>query len=745
MKRTAIAILALAPIVWGCDQDPPVESADLRRPAGLVEVPRAQDGDIFRTDVLVVDTEAQGVRVVQYGRTSTLAPAAAFVPAPVVYFPLVVSAPGYPTRVAMNEGGSHAFVIATADVGRDLDAVRVARSFLHVLDIPVLTFGGRVGTDDHILLNSLDITEPVPGEVFVPVDVVSLGSVGGNDRIAIAYDQLGSASGRVGIYDFPAEVARAPAELTLASAPMIYEVPGGVTELTVHGGRLYTTSSFMAATSSVANVVTEIDPDSGVTGALDAGGPTVHLVSAGPYGLLALRADIPSVVVFEGDPPVRSTSMFPSPYTPPIERALDPDLPGRIDLHDSPLGPGAFAPRVPQLRFSTVAETSANAPVVLVTHADGTGSFLYAPLNDDGSTGAFNLGELSPSNITTVWSTGGDVGIVECPGEGVLGEDTPEEDPACADDVVQVPLPNNRRLRARLNGALARSRDGLVDTTVTSTSAVWRLSDSGFDFEARQVRVGDVVRISALFPTGCEEAPNEELVPVDFVESIFDTRVVVVGRTTLELSVVSGPTPLDCADTFEPFFWEAYPGADEGVLTQLAGGDIDAVLERVPLVNDRIVFGTTLDADGLPPPVAFTLAVSTDCNGNRMDGDVCSSALECAVGWSCVAPTTNDEDGETTTSGGLSRCQVSVCTQDVCMERPFNRGCPGVELLLLGAESADVDLRRDTAVGGTSVPSTAPDDAISFDEGRYFMVSYPGARSIVEVRPGGTLVVDQRR
>lgn len=770
MKRLAFPFLVLA--AWGCDQDPPVESADLRRPSGLVEIPRDPEtrpeweGEAKRSDVLIVDTEAQGVRVVQYARTTDGAPAAAFVPAPVVYFPLVVSAPGYPTRIAANASGTLAYVIATADVGQDLDGVRVARSYLHIISVPGLSYEGRVSTTDHFLVDSIDITEPVPGRVFVPVDVVTVtmttttATTSSVDRIAIAYDELGSDSGRVQILEFPeTKVApTGPLEIT-PSDSRIYEVPGGVTELTVHGRFLYTTSSFADASNPGANLVTELDPGSGVVGALDAGGPTTHLVSAGPYGLLALRSDIPSVVVFEGERPTRSTAMFPSPYTPPIERARDPDLPGRIDLHDSPLGPAAFAPNVPLLQFDMTVATSANVPVVLVTHADGTGSFLYASGAEGGS---FNLGEVTPSFITTVWSTGAGAVIDECPGalEGdpparpPFSEEKPLDDPDCSDGVVQVPVPDNRRFRAQFRGALVRSRAGSVKPLPANSTIDWRLTDAGgIDFASRKVQIGDEVQLVGVFPEACGgTGQGEQTVVATVVAVDRETQEDMTQRSVLDLRVTSGPIPPAGCDTTVPaFFYEVYPAGDEGVLTQLTLGGIGAVIERVDAANGQMTFGEVPDEDGVLPPlklvVSSTNTPTFECNP-RTDGDICNSLLECAVGWTCVAPTTTTEvEGEeqTTTTAGLSRCTASVCTQDVCLAQAFNRGCPGVEMLVRGTVSADVDLRRDTQESGSSVPSSAPDDAISFDQGRFFMVSYPGARSIVEVRPGATLVVDQRR
>jgi hypothetical protein len=759
VKRAAV-ILTLAALVWGCDQDPPVESANMRRPSGLLAIDRTVSETSTRSDVLIVDSEAQGVRVLQYLHTDDGGLGKRFLPGPVVFFPLLVAAPGYPTRIAMNDDANRAFVIATVDVGLDLDTVREGRSYVHVLDVPELSTTDRITPNDHVLINSLDITEPEPGEVFVPVDIVSLGEVGTGtsaaDRVAVGFDALGSGAGRVAVYDFLHSIAVGSADLTIEPVG-VYEVPGGVSDLEVHNGRVYTTSIFDSATSALANVVTEVHPLLGAVRSLNAGGPTSGLLSAGPFGLLALRADIPSVVVFDGDPLNRATRVYPSPYTPLEERGQGGDELGRIDLRDSPLGPAAFAPNVPILTVSS-ATSGENAPVVMVTHANGFASFLYASADDPSSPETFGLGVVSEPAPTGIYLANGVASIAGCVADTTL--DVGDANPECEEPIVQVATPGAGRYRARFRGAMVRSRNGnWAPTSASEPRGI--LSDyAGISYVDRQVRAGDLVKMTALDFANCrgedDEAPDE-------IE--YDGVVTVVRDTSVEIELTDA-APGCTTGSFDVFFYEIFPSGDEGVLVQLSAGAIVDVIERVPSTPTevaqqvRMTFGGSRRPNGLPPPLAFDLLTNDACSPGTT-GDICSSLLECGAGWGCVAPnfnsTTEEEEEETpeptdgehvpTRVAGLARCEPSVCPQAVgtCMTTAFDRGCPGLEVTVLGTLSAEADLKQDSGQLASSVPSAAPDDAVSFDAGRHFLVSYPGARSVVEVRTGSTLVFDQIR
>ncbi len=758
MKRAA-AIMMLVASAWGCDQDPPVESANMRRPSGLVAIDRTVSETSTRSDVLIVDSEAQGVRVLQYLHTDVSGLGKRFLPGPVVFFPLLISAPGYPTRIAVNDGANRAFVIATVDVGLDLDTVREARSYIHVLDVPELSTTDRISPDDHILLNSLDITEPVPGEVFVPVDIVSLGTTSSAgvtlDRFAVGFDALGSRSGRVAIYDFPQTITAGSADLAIAPTG-VYEVAGGVHDLEVHNGRVYSTSIFDSATSAMANVVTEVHPDLGAVRTLDAGGPTSGLLSAGPFGLLALRADIPSVVVFEGDPLNRATRTYPSPYTPLEERGVGGDDLGRIDLRNSPLGPAAFAPNVPLLTVSSVT-SGENAPVVMVTHANGFASFLYASADDPTSPESFGLGVVSEPEPTGIYLAHGAASIGGCIAETSLG--IGDANPECEDPIVKVATTGAARYRAQLRGAMVRSRNGNWAPT-SSTAAQGILTDyAGISYTDRLVRAGDLLRMTALDVSNCRGEDDEPPVEVEY-----EGTVTAVRGELVEVEITTpGVGPGCTRASFDVFFYEIFPSVDEGVLVQLNAGSIVDVIERVPAAPTdvtgqlRMTFGTEPTAGGLTSPLAFDLLTNDACS-EQSGGDICSSLLECAEGWGCVAPNLNTEseeetpepvDGEhiPTRVAGLSRCEPSVCPQaaGTCMTEPFNRGCPGLEVTVLGTLSAEADLKQDSGQLASSVPSAAPDDAVSFDAGRHFLVSYPGARSVVEVRTGSSLIFDQIR
>lgn len=753
MKRVWIMALVLAA---ACDDEQLPESANLRRPAGILEVQRPAEGtDTFRSDVFLVDSEAQGVRVLQYrrfldpnppeGRLPVEIASSQFLPAPVVYFPLVVTAPGFPTRIAANAAGDHAFVIAPADVGLELDEVRRAKSVLHVLSTPGLMFGARVAPGQYVRLDGMDLTNAVMPGVFFPVDIVSLGAPSADaDRIAVAFDELGSASSRIMIYDLPKTIAPQPESATTLDpqAALVRDITvrGGVTRMVLHGDppRIYTTSVLASATSSTADVITEIDPDTGATRSLAAGGPTIDLVSAGAFGLLALRADIPSVVVFPGDPPARSTQIYPSPFTPLEERVSDPDLPGRIDLRDSALGPGAYAPITRGLSFRTGAVVlgERDTPVVLITHVDGFGSFLLDPPGDEG----FGLGIVSPSEVDTVWLRGGaGVAVAECSNLPGLSDLKPVDEPECAGTVVANAFPTNARYRATYRGALVRSPNGRIEVLSESTTATtvrMRLTDSGIDFEDRLVQVGDEIAMRLPYPMSCDdEAPVVEQglsgtvvgVEADAVELALDSPVAVAGR---------------CTDPIDVYIYELFPSGEEGVLVQVGNGGIGTVVQRAPVQGTRIPFGGA-SPSGEAISVAFTLTAEGGFACQPTDvGYPCASLLECAEGWSCSDRPTP----EGTTVAPLSTCEPAVCEAEACLELSLNRGCSGVELFVLGTSVAQTDLRSDTLQISGSVPSAAPDDAVAIAGGRTFLVSFPGARSVVEVRTSSlSLAVDQLR
>ncbi len=188
MMRRFFALTALA--LCACPSTPPDPAANLRRPSGLTIVPRAPDSTssgnpLVRSDVFVADSEAEGVRVLQYEGANF----PAFLPAPVVLSNITVSTPGYPVAVAAapNTASVRPYAIAPG------------QSVIHALHLPQATVGEspaarvssdtiqrRLGTvvitsgvDDFLAIDPLS---PIPGtDQSLPVvsllDAASLGDV----------------------------------------------------------------------------------------------------------------------------------------------------------------------------------------------------------------------------------------------------------------------------------------------------------------------------------------------------------------------------------------------------------------------------------------------------------------------------------------------------------------------------------------------------------------------------------------
>ena len=86
MRRALWMVLAT---VGGCSAEPPSPSGRLERPGEMAYVARGGD----RADLLIVDAEAQGVRVLQYEGAEFTAAGETFVRGASAYAPLAISTP----------------------------------------------------------------------------------------------------------------------------------------------------------------------------------------------------------------------------------------------------------------------------------------------------------------------------------------------------------------------------------------------------------------------------------------------------------------------------------------------------------------------------------------------------------------------------------------------------------------------------------------------------------------------------
>ena len=416
-RRPGLGLLLGLTLATACDEEQPIPSGDLRRPGDLVFVERdpfTTDGStvaLRRADVLVADAEAQGVRIVQYaervasdgdvGREPVF-----FVPAPVPFFKLAASAPGFPTRVAVSARDDR------DDAARPRLAyvIAPAASALHVLEVDPTPYRWPLprSTDEpdppretNVQVGSIDLTALGAGlEGRIPVDVAFLGRAGASpveDWVAVAFDGLGERSGRVlllSITQNPSATSLEDAHLALVRDTAV--MPSGVRDLAwAEAERRLLVATLGASTSAHVVELTVALPQ-GADGApsfagrraIDAGGPVRSIVLAEGLGALAVRTDTPALAWLPfGDQGFdRAQVDLPGPFdaTAPAEVVAQP---GVLVTRDSPVV-AADAGRLEELVVPgglTIfeAEAGSSRDVLLLAHADGRVSLIHQGGADD--------------------------------------------------------------------------------------------------------------------------------------------------------------------------------------------------------------------------------------------------------------------------------------------------------------------------------------------------------------------------
>lgn len=282
--RRLLTLFALATALAACDDEPPIPSGNLLRPSGLAYVERpsttVQTGggaaELRRSDLLVADSEAQGVRIAQFTETldqggQIVDAAPFFVPAPVPFFKLAAEAPGFPTEVVVadaGEGPARAYVLAPT------------RAEIHVLEVDDLPYQAPATAETNYRRGGVPLTSPALEPARLAVDLVWIGSSAERDYLVVAFDGLGAATGSLRL------LAVDPLTAEVDDAALSVGVPIGVSDLLYDPiiRRLLVSST---ATAAVTEVSLEGTADGGSAGnlafgatrAIDAGGP--HL---GPRG-----------------------------------------------------------------------------------------------------------------------------------------------------------------------------------------------------------------------------------------------------------------------------------------------------------------------------------------------------------------------------------------------------------------------------------------------------------------------------
>ncbi|MBI4820290.1 MAG: hypothetical protein HY791_28755 [Deltaproteobacteria bacterium] len=373
--------MMLGALAFACADEPPPPSGSFARPSGLAYVEREPESGAKRADIFVADSEAEGVRVVQLRQRLDEAGAPVdehtLVPGLAALFPIAVSAPGFPTRLAISSDGNRLFVLAPA------------KSSIHVLDVRPLPYGASAAqTDALVRLGTIDLPS-VLAQSIILTDLAVLPSADA-DRLVV----VGRTEQDDGVV-VALEVAAGGATVNKVELVEGLEAP---TTILVHGSELVISSP---TSSSVAIARVRTSTEAGILGALrfeDVGGPTDGLVDAGASGVLALRLDRTSAVVLSeaNGTLARSTQLFAgSPYTPDEERS-DPDLGGRIDLRGPRVISGATARLASFIHPSDVQKKKEEqrdllagklddqglGNVVLLMHADARATFLIGPMFD---------------------------------------------------------------------------------------------------------------------------------------------------------------------------------------------------------------------------------------------------------------------------------------------------------------------------------------------------------------------------
>ncbi|MCB9654126.1 MAG: hypothetical protein H6729_08370 [Deltaproteobacteria bacterium] len=742
------AFAVVACLGFACDSTPPQPAGRLERPSGLAYVERSTD----RTDVFVADSEAQGIRVLQFLRVSEGSAVSTFLPGPAVFFPLVVRADGFPTRLAVSRdvgllgGQSRLFALAPATAA------------LYVLDVAEVPYGGRtLGADDNVTLGAVDLVAVTQGDAF-PVDVATLGFEGtalgqGADYVAVAFDGTGSTASNLTIlkldrgadvttsvegeyadrYDAVSIVETTP----IAAGPRSMLVR--IDPADPHRGVVLVSS---LATDAVTEIAFALSTDTSTviesTRLVDVGGPTARFVDMGARGVLALRTDRPSLVMLEpstaaGDAAagilVRSTDDFGSSFATPEEHAKGETL-GRIDVASSgdgrsPLVAGAYGQAYainetlsgPNLLSGT---STASKDVVLLLRADGVASFLAGdPLRPvmTASTAISSVHQLSDV----------DVSVDECdPIAGVCGEDTSVG--ACVSTVLSASFDSARKVRVSLGGALHRSGTGRLSEAGTSSDGVladYDLTDqakTAVDFTASgaNVQAGDWVFVQGMRACGDGYFPFAETGVVAETPNASSAASLVIrlGETSAVPAACEGASFGEVEVVYE-----VHARADELVLQALGGAGGTPAVTRFPTE----AFGGQRrgQVDGIAR-LSMQMDEAAACTPE--DGLECLVDADCGPGRTC----------EASTEGCLGTCaqtcddaaeQAALCVPELVSWR-----CPGIELGATASAVYSVDLSVNVS-GALPGSFAAPDDLLYLPVARSWVGTFPANRAVLVAKP----------
>lgn len=759
-----------------CGDDPPIPSGNLARPSGLAYVPRDPDlasvsgstVELLRSDILVADSEAQGVRIVQFaqlldGTIPVFAPAF-FVPAPVVLFKLAAEAPGFPTHVAIAAGN--------ADSGERALALVLApsRSLLHVVEVGRTAYRLPEPTDTNVRLGDLDflgrnqdpncraMIEGLPVGLAYVGSSTEAGAEIRREQVVVAFDGLASAPGTLALVDV--DVSSSGGRTAVCGQVRdTRPIPAGATDVVLRRDGDGPSALRVLVASTATTAVSELTLTAngfGSARSVDALGPTLKLIDAGASGVFALRGDRSAAVWLRLGPSgfERATDLLSSPYD-----SLDTSElaePGVISLREPLAVAGAHARLtslgIPAVSNQFVFVDPEGRDVVLLVHTDGRATYLIGGQRPAiASTGSVGIAEAQSRPVPGRAET---LELPWCPGLVEPDMCTPEEvaNFLCTSNLLQsVPFSGATTLSVSPHGTLVRGANAAFAFASADLSGNLRaeLVDARFDnYGEHRVRLGDSVRVDMFWDgsdstvhADCFGTTEDVYTRIEATVTRLDVGKDRRGQVVTEGALVGfegrvafqstgnalTSTRAECSllrltrDTAELFQIHVPDDLEEVVLAELDGVSVFRVFERAPIVPDPLNPTRRQAEIGFDPdtssPVRLVVAGSTTSMAcSEVPRGFCAASSECGPNRGCL-------DLNLTCPG---QCEEDGARSD--------RACPTIEMELRGPQVL-VDLR--TAGGVTSDllqgTGTVPNDAVFHPQRQSFFVSFPGSRTLVEV------------
>ncbi len=729
--RALILISSLGIVAGACRANPPTSTGRLVRPSGLLFLDRPEESGNTREDLLITDSESEGVKILQFALdlnagTTQLG----FVPAPTVFFPLVVPAPGFPTEIAASHDQStsikRAYVLSPGDAK------------LHVLDVTPLGFQqSALAKPGNRLLRSIDLAE-VAGNDLIPTDVEVAATIGDVDLVAVSFQSLESQGDELALFRLGIETDMLVGTASLADSPRRISVRGvGTPEVQI-------------LASSGSNSITQValDPNAAdpvvAVQTTDVGGPTDELVDAGDRGAFAIRSDTARIVHLIPGPRWlrRSTAPDHSPLT-PLDQRGSSELIGTLDVHPSPIGAAAvgfvseFLDFNPQATANVVTGIGDSRitrhaygspggplfPVLLLAHADGVLTFVVAETETASiatsvDTTVARVTTSTPMSIEAVDPDAGNASLGECNGLNMCSEDTTVATSTCPHGIVHAPIPSFAFYRAVYRGALVTSQSPVFKPVESSTAAAaYSIADSTVSSFVDRLIVPNVDRV--LTQVVCTTADRTiALTATGTVTAVSPGEITVAYDPAFSLD--------DCASAAAiASRYEVYPGDEEMVLVNVTQERILEVIERVPVVSD---------ANGMSALFTERLAMRITALSpfSCLEGPghtACASSTDCGEGRAC---------SEIPVTPGCSRACSEACDgmAATCIPQLVGRQCSTADFDVL--PTLPFQLSAAQPNGTSSLPAAAPANAVFSTLQRAWTISYPGSRVLVQLQSGRT-------